>query len=315
MKSIRWMERSLCAAASVVLAGCMYPGPYSYGTYPGYYSPPPGYAAPPGGTIVTPGPGPGFPSPQLGPSSGPPPTWSPTPAGPSPTLSPTPSPLPSTPPGNSTFDGAPPYNGGARKPTEIPVPNPIERDPGPMLGPSGQNPGPANTPFGSDGTKGSFGEGAQLTIPQRTEVAVHAVGTVDPQTFENPIDRDRSDRAGLVAVSARGGEDRRRFDASNPCDYDRASYSWLRGIVDFDSRDKSWHIIYSQKPDRQDRYGGAIRLVDHPKLGGLRSGDIVYVEGHIDTHHLDTRGKPQYRIAGDHIEPLTPGAPIQSMGN
>ncbi len=37
MNSTRWMWRLLCATAPLALAGCMYPGPYTYGTYPGYY--------------------------------------------------------------------------------------------------------------------------------------------------------------------------------------------------------------------------------------------------------------------------------------
>ena len=118
-----------------------------------------------------------------------------------------------------------------------------------------------------------------------------------------------------MTVAARGIPDGRAFDRNNPCDYDRESYTWLRGIVDFDSRDQSWHIIYSQHPDRRDLYGGAIRLIGSPKLGTLHNGDVVYVEGHIDTHHVDSRGKAQYRIDGDQISRLAPGGAIQSMGN
>jgi hypothetical protein len=197
------------------------------------------------------------------------------------------------------------------------VPDPIEREPGPAFGPSGQLPRPApsnSAPFGSDGSQGTFGKGAQIIIPQRTEIA-QSVGTVDPQTFENPVEGTRHDREGLVTVSAKAAPSGTIIKGSDPCAYDRTSYSWLRGFVDYDTRDKSWHIIYSQHPDRHDRYGGAIRLVDHPKLATLRSGDVVYVEGRIDEDHLDARRKPQYRIKGDHIEPLPVGAATQSMGN
>ena len=78
MNSTRWMWRSLLAAAPLALAGCMYPGNYTYGTYPGYYAPPTGYGPPPGGAIVTPGPS--FPSPQLGPAVTPTPAWQPSPS-------------------------------------------------------------------------------------------------------------------------------------------------------------------------------------------------------------------------------------------
>jgi len=319
MNSSRWMLRSLCASAPLLFAGCMYPGPYTYGTYPGYYSPPPGYAAPPpGGTIVTPGPS--FPQPQLGPPSGAAPTWSPTPSaapiGPTPA---SPLPGPSTPPGNSTFDNSPaPFNSGARKPGDILVPAPTDRDRdlGPSMPPSSARPNSANTPFGSDGSKSSFGEGAQITIPQRNEMAAHAVGTVDPQTFERPIENERHDREELVTVSARADLSGQSLKGTGPYDYDRVGYTWLRGTVDFDQRDRSWHIIYSQHPDPRDRFGGAIRLIDHPKLGTrIRHGDVVYVEGRIDARRLDSRGKPQYRIEADQITRIGLGGSIQSMGN
>ena len=162
MNSSRWMSRALCAATPLVFAGCMYPGPYTYGTNPGYGGPPPGYAPPPGGTIVTPGPG--FPSPQLGPSTAPPQNWQPTPA-----LTPSPQPSlgpPSTPP--STFNEGPaPFDSGARKPGNIPVPDPLDRDSGPALDPARPDPRPSssntNRPFGGDGSQETFGKGAQIT--------------------------------------------------------------------------------------------------------------------------------------------------------
>jgi hypothetical protein len=176
-------------------------------------------------------------------------------------------------------------------------------------------PNSANTPFGSDGAKPSFDAGAQLVIPQRPEVPVHAVATVDPQTFEEPIEHDRHDRDGLVPVAAKGDRDGRVIKGNDPCDYDRIKYAWLRGIVEFDAHDRAWHIMYSQRPDPHDRYGGDIRLIDHRKLSKLHNGDVVYVEGRIDTHYLDSRGKAQYRIEGDRCDPVTPGPGMQSVGN
>ncbi len=319
MNSSCWMSRSRCAATTLVFAGCMAPGPYTYGTYPGYYAPPPGYAPGPGAPIMTPGPS--FPPPQLGPAVTPTPAWQPSPSPTSPPLSPTPSlgpsSPPSTPPGNSTFDGPAPFNNsGARKPTDIQVPLPPERDP-PSMAPGGPSPGAnsTNSPFGSDGSQGTFEKGAQLTIPQRLDGPVQAVATVDPQTFESPIENERHGRDGLVAVSAKANSTGPVIKGSDPCDYDHVSYSWLRGIVDFDSRDNSWHIIYSQHPDLHDHYGGVIRLIGSPKLSTLHSGDVVYVEGRIDTHQLDSRGKPQYRIEGGQLARIGPGPAIQSMGN
>jgi hypothetical protein len=323
MNSSPWMSRSLCAATTLIFAGCMAPGPYTYGTYPGYYAPQPGYGPPPGGTIMTPGPS--FPAPQLGPAVGPTPAWTPSPSS-SPPLSPTPalSPPPSSsmPPGNGSFDGAPTFSpgpSGARRPIDNPVPMPIEhdRDPGPQMAPAGPapQPNPTNAPFGSDGSAGTFEKGAQLTIPQRPDVPVQAVATVDPQSFESPIESERRDRDGLIAVSAKAGPAGAIFKGTDPCDYDRDKYTWLRGIVDFEKRDNSWHIIYSRHPDRHDLYGGAIGLVGSHKLETLHNGDVVYIEGRVDSSRLDSRGKPQYVIEGDQITHVAPGGGTQSMGN
>lgn len=325
MNSSHWMSRSLCAATTLLFAGCMAPGPYTYGTYPGYYAPPPQYGPPPGGTIVTPG-GPGFPPPQLGPASGPTPAWQPSPSS-SPQLSPTPAlsppPSSSTPPGSSfNGDSQPTFSGpsNARRPTDIQVPVPPDRDLGPatpML-PAGPSPRPnsSNAPFGGpEGGPAPFEKSSQLTIPQRPNVAVDAVATVDPQSFQSPVESERPVRDGLITVSAKASPGGPIPKGTNPYDYDRTRFTWLQGKVDFEPRDKSWHIIYSQRPDPQDHYGGDIGLVGSRKLSTLHNGDIVYVEGRVDPQQLDSHGKPQYKIDGDQITRVTPGAATQSMGN
>ncbi len=70
-------------------------------------------------------------------------------------------------------------------------------------------------------------------------------------------------------------------------------------MVDFDPRDKSWHIIYCTKPD--DQFGGALGIVDHPKLSSLKNGDFVYLTGHINPNRRDARGKVLYEIDGDTV--------------
>jgi hypothetical protein len=323
MNSSHWMSRSLCAATTLLFAGCMAPGPYTYGTYPGYYAPPPQYGPPPGGTIVTPG-GPGFPAPQLGPASGPTPAWQPSPSS-SPQLSPTPAlsppPSSSTPPGSSFNDSQPTFGPtNARRPIDNPVPMPTDRDPlGPAtpMAPGGPAPRPSSSdvPFGApEGTAAPFGKGAQLTIPQRPNVAVDAVATVDPQSFESPIEGERPVRDGLITVSAKAGPGG-ILGKNERYAYDHERYTWLRGKVDCDPRNKSWHIIYAERPDRHDLYGGAIGLVGSRKLNTLHSGDMVRVEGRIDANQLDSTGKPQYVIEGDQITHVVPGAATQSMGN
>ena len=83
-----------------------------------------------------------------------------------------------------------------------------------------------------------------------------------------------------------------------PYDYDRQSYSWLKGKVDYDAGDNSWHIIYNPRPDAADKLGGGIRLLDDKHLRELHDQDIVKIEGEVDYDHPDPSGKPQYRVVG-----------------
>jgi hypothetical protein len=298
----RWIFRSLAGPAFLVYCcGCVAPAPY--GGYPGYYGPP-RYMAPSPGVITSPGPAP-YPSPQLGPPL--PPgsgssNWSPTPA------------TPPTPGGNSTFSPTP-----SNKPADNLPPNYPEIPPGtgPGLSPTPQAPQPGDqnsTPFGAEGgsTFDNSRGGAQMPVRKPNGAAEESYASrgqdaappgASAEPFEPPVERgSHADPQVIPAAGqspARGGG-----DAANPYDYDRASYSWLRGVVDYDARDKTWQIIYNPKPDRHDRYGGALCLGDHPKLKDLHDGDFVYVEGHINQQHPDTRGKACYEIDGGQLTPI-----------
>ena len=92
----------------------------------------------------------------------------------------------------------------------------------------------------------------------------------------------------------------------NPYDYDRENYTWLRGVVDYDTTHQTWHIIYNLRPDKDDRYGGSSTLSDSPQLSSLQPNDIVLVEGRFDANSRDNIGKPTYRI--DHVARLVPKA-------
>jgi hypothetical protein len=319
MKSTRWLFRSLGGTASLIIVGCWTPAPYGYGTYPGNYGPPPqGFAAPPG-TIVQPGVT--YPTPQLGPpgSPGNGPTWQQAPA-----LSPTPAnsgpltPLPGAPPqsfdsGPSTFRGP---TVGARRQSDIPVPDPI--DPGPRVSPGPAPPrGPAPTdqntsPFGSEGEK-SFDRGTQMQVPKRGDDGPQSVAAAGLEPFEPPLERDGKPDSGVVAVAAKTADGKTPSDSRNRYDYDRTSYSYLRGVLDFNSRDNTWNIIYSPKPDPRDKYGGSFQLVDSPKLKTLHDGDVVFMQGRVNLQQLDSRGKPKYEI-GDEVARITYRG-SQAVGN
>src|SRR5206468_3405507 len=85
----------------------------------------------------------------------------------------------------------------------------------------------------------------------------------------------------------------------NPYDYDKKTFRWIRGVADYDEEQQVWYVVYNPDPARNDRYGGSICLVDHPKLSSLRRNDVVLVEGKVDAQSPDSLGKPKFQI--DHI--------------
>jgi hypothetical protein len=179
------------------------------------------------------------------------------------------------------------------------------------------------SPFGSDGDK-PFDKGTQMQVPKRDDGSQQSVAADGPEPFEAPLERGGKPGSGVVAMAAKAidgmtadgmtadgmtadrkaADSKRLADSPNRYDYDRTSYSYLRGVVDFNPRDKSWSIIYSPKPDRSDKYGGAFQLVDNPRLNKLHDGDVVFVQGRVNLQQVDTRGKPKYEI-GDEVARIT----------
>ncbi len=92
----------------------------------------------------------------------------------------------------------------------------------------------------------------------------------------------------------------------NPYGHDAIGYRWLRGLVDFDERQKAWVLIYNPSPGPQDAYRGQITLIDNGQLQTLQNNDVVLVEGQVDPAFRDPgTGKPQFRIQKLH-GPLAP---------
>lgn len=79
--------------------------------------------------------------------------------------------------------------------------------------------------------------------------------------------------------------------------YDGEGYTWLKGIVEYDRAEKSWHLIYNKTPDENDPYGGEVTL-KNPQLfkNILRSGQAVHVQGEFDETLQDRLGKPLYDV-------------------
>jgi hypothetical protein len=159
-------------------------------------------------------------------------------------------------------------------------PVPLYGDPGSIEPPGGaarSNDEENSTPFSK--MSGQTDDAATASVQ-------HADGAQNPDPFQKPVTLDpesahRSPEGLLI-----------------PYGYDQNEYRWLRGVVDYDETDKSWHILYAPKPAREDKFGGAIRLLPHQALDTLHAGDVVKIQGEVDYDSRETAtGKPQYRIA------------------
>ena len=72
---------------------------------------------------------------------------------------------------------------------------------------------------------------------------------------------------------------------------------WVRGIVTREPQDGTWGIVYDDTPAEEDRFAGHLSLAPSPELERLRDGDIVEIQGKVDTIVHDRLGKPVYVVA------------------
>ena len=286
--------------ASATLSGCYSPYGYhnQYGN-PGYYGQPayqtPGYQ---NGPVF-----PGSPGQPLG-NGG---TY--VPGGTSPGNSPT----PLNPP--STYDNGPGINWQDPKNNAVPFnPNPgTDRgsvpDPGDDL--KNSNPGaskPTLTP-----TSGTRDDGLSSPFEQTGNAGGGSIGapvqpaqaTTEPDPFEMPQPLRSSATAGASPIQTVRYEEPQPAAKLNPYGRDtkHANPTWLRGVVDYDQKQRTWSILYSANPDPRDPNGGVLTLASHPNLAKCRLGEVVLVEGAIDASQTDARGKSIYVL--DNVTPLT----------
>ena len=270
MQSTPWTIRVVCSLTLLGLTGCQAYAPYGMGGYPGgiYPTPPAGYGPQPGVQFGAPAPAviPGVPA--YGTSAIP---------GDSQTLRSTLGSAQSdAPPFDPKSDGIPkPLNGN-------PVPHPIHLEPKNReeISPAG-----SESEIQFDNTDAS-------TVPAsggpRLASREFESSQGSNKGFVTPIP-DFVDLGNVVTADT-------ETQHPNPYDHDRKNYQWLRGKVDFDEQDQTWHIIYNLTPDQKDRFGGSVALIDHPGFNNLQNDDVVYLEGRIDTGSLDRSGKAKYRI-------------------
>lgn len=91
----------------------------------------------------------------------------------------------------------------------------------------------------------------------------------------------------------------------NPFDHDHQSFRWLRGVIDQNLQDHTWHIRFGHDPD------ATVQLNAPPQtFAKIRPGDVVYVEGVPEPdgyrYHVD-------RLFGPLVpKPRDPAAPSLS---
>lgn len=280
MHSNHWRPRALCGLTLILLSGCHTYSPYGYG-YPGTYAPPgavmpqqsfpappPGATYAPGGTLGSPAPAPAPNQQQFR--------------------------MPTTPGGSGGdapgWDGN--SQGGASNSEGGPVPAP-HGDPADL---------PGSGAFNERSSRPQISQvsGVEEDEPKRVQSAGIETASASSPASDGPDEFQEPLEAAPVAAP----ETRTAASSPNPYDYDPVSYSSLRGVVDFDEADKSWHIIYNVTPNEKDKLGGGVRLLPHPALKTLHNGDVVLIEGKVDYANRDRGGKPQYQIS--HLARLTP---------
>lgn len=283
--------------ALLMLAGCHH-GPYGPAYYQsGPYAPGPAYGPtmmpvpqggyPPQGGYISPGPT--YTPQNLSPTPFQVNPGSPTPINPSSPSAPTWRPDPNAAPSGNTLDDAPPFKPNPGSGGNL-VPNPLEPDFSSPPGAALPRARPVNvveaTPF-------------RPTTPVSNQTA-----NVDP--FEEPRQvPSLPTEADPFAPNAPSPVVNRQ----NPYGYDGSSYSWLRGIVDFDDVSQTWSIIYNLTPEPRDQFGGSFVFAPHESQKNLKSGSLVLVKGRADPGRTDNRGKPLYEVA--QLVVLSPPTGIQ----
>lgn len=295
----------LCIAfglATATLSGCY--SPYGYqGQYggPGYYGQPayqtPGYQGAPvyngspgqplgnGGTYVPGGSSPGTSPTPLNPPS----TYDNNPGGirfESPNNNAVPfEPNPGTGRGNVPLpnDDLNNSNPGASKPTLTPT--------------SGTMPDELSTPFEQTGNANG--------VPTATPAQPASATQESDPFFEAPLQLKSSAVSGASKIQTVSYEQPQPTKL-NPFGRDtkNANPTWLRGVIDYDQKQRTWSILYSSNPDSRDPNGGMLTLTSHPNLAKCRNGEVVLAEGAIDSSQTDARGKPIYVL--DNVTPLQP---------
>lgn len=279
---------------ALLVSGCHSMYPYQpYGS-PGIYSTPPAQTLPPGGTYV----------PQQG-------TY-PVPIESNPTYVP-----------GQQWEGSQPGNlnttpGNLNDAPLFQPPKQTTPENGSGLVPDYQDLGPVE-PNAPSSRKPTATDNSSLESPfdQQGSVeplqpagGVQMVGGTGPGAGSDPFLQPipiQPETADLVAMTEAGSGN---TGLPTPYRHERDSYTWLRGVVNFDAEDKAWQIIYALDPEPSDKFGGSMLLMDDERLDELQESDVVLVEGRVDLNSRDRFGKPMYRV--ENVQRLEPASHVSS---
>lgn len=159
-------------------------------------------------------------------------------------------------------------------------------------------PGNENDPFqGGDDTFGPNNSSTMKPSAGKVSHADHQSPVSGPQLVSsNQFMTPTKFQPASFEFPSESGTSAAPGQAPSPFNYDRNGYRWLRGIVEFDEEEKSWNITYNATPDRSDKFGGNIVLLDQGKLNRFKNGDVVLIDGRIDGTRQDRMGKPCYLV-------------------
>ena len=102
---------------------------------------------------------------------------------------------------------------------------------------------------------------------------------------------------GVQPASAERSNSELNSDKEDKYGYDAEGYTWLRGVVEFDRKHKTWHLSYDRSPDDADQFGGEVTFKHRPEFAtAFRSGQVIFVEGHFDESQQDRLGKPVFEV-------------------
>ncbi|QDV52925.1 hypothetical protein [Gimesia fumaroli] len=157
---------------------------------------------------------------------------------------------------------------------------------------------PVNSFPGNDDTFGPNSSSMMNSAPGKVSHAGHQSRASGPQLVQSdPFMKPAKFQSASFEVPSDSGQRTSAGKSPSPFNYDKQNYRWLRGIVEFDEQEKRWNITYNAIPDKSDRFGGNIVLIDQGQLNRFTNGDVVLIDGHIDGSQQDKMGKPCYRIA------------------